>query len=463
MDAGRVGFLIKGDYDADFSYERLDVVYYNGSTWIARKSTIGNLPEKDSEYWQLALDAVATDNKFVGTKEEFNTALDEGLIKDGTLVYITDDANSSGGGGDDPTPPEPPKSYRIMTVKIDQNNSNPETCCTYHDDAEFMTPGSDEWDEFFGHYPVLLKDGVEVGKLNRNNFEQFEDGSPADIISGDAGDCMICFPKLGMKMSTDSNNVITLSMTDNPDAGDQGFEYNAHISSVDGVTIKDKFYVGAFRGSVLSNKLRSLKRNLLLGERIDTFRTYAQANGEGYNQSTYYRLLFRQCLCLLKYKNLNLQVALGSGYNGGFLSPGSTIVGGMDYVESSNNRIKCLGIEDFWGNSTEFIDGVCISNQYITVGTYNFGNTTDYLNIGYSNEYSFSYIDKVWGDTKKGFIIKGTSGSNTTYFCSQSSIGSSQMCIGCLGGYGTYNIFNLYLHRSINTIGGEETSRLEYI
>ena len=74
---------------------------------------------------------------------------------------------------------------------IDLSNSNPATCVTYADDAVGMTAGDSAWDEFFGHYPVLLKNGVEVGKLNPNNFDQFEDGTTADISSGNAGDAMI--------------------------------------------------------------------------------------------------------------------------------------------------------------------------------------------------------------------------------------------------------------------------------
>ena len=52
---------------------------------------------------------------------------------------------------------------KVMTVVIDQSNSNPETCITYADDAVGMTSGSSEWDDFFGHYPCLFKNGVEVG------------------------------------------------------------------------------------------------------------------------------------------------------------------------------------------------------------------------------------------------------------------------------------------------------------
>lgn len=52
-DAGRVGFLVKGEYSADTTYEFLDIVYYNYSAYVAKKTTTGNEPQDNNEYWQL--------------------------------------------------------------------------------------------------------------------------------------------------------------------------------------------------------------------------------------------------------------------------------------------------------------------------------------------------------------------------------------------------------------------------
>ena len=145
-----------------------------------------------------------------------------------------------------------PQPFKIMTVKIDMSNSNPETCVTYADDAVGMTPGSQEWDEFYGHYPCLLKATEEQGKLKRDNFRQFENGTPADITSGDAGDVMIAFPRKGLRIDT-TGDIVTVSMTDDPDNSE--FKYYAHSR---GDEKKDKFYVGAYMGSIKNEKLRSL-------------------------------------------------------------------------------------------------------------------------------------------------------------------------------------------------------------
>lgn len=52
MNIGKVAMVAKGNYDNSTSYQTLDTVQYNDSTYMALKSTLGNLPT-DTEYWQL--------------------------------------------------------------------------------------------------------------------------------------------------------------------------------------------------------------------------------------------------------------------------------------------------------------------------------------------------------------------------------------------------------------------------
>lgn len=56
-DAGRIGFLVKGEYQETETYRFLDVVYYNGSSYVAKKDTTGNRPAENSEYWQILASA----------------------------------------------------------------------------------------------------------------------------------------------------------------------------------------------------------------------------------------------------------------------------------------------------------------------------------------------------------------------------------------------------------------------
>ena len=363
---------------------------------------------------------------------------------------------------------------KVMTVVIDQSNSNPSTCITYADDALSMTPGSSEWDSFFGHYPCLFKDGVEVGKLNPNNFAQFEDGTDADITSGDAGDVMIAFPKLGYKIST-SGDTVTVSMTDNPNA--EGYCYLAHTR---GTTVKDKFYLGAYKGYTLDSKLRSLSgKTPTVSTTIGDFRTYAQANGSGYDQSAFNQLVFRQCMYLLKYKNLDSQTALGYGYvndNSASISTGGTNAKDMDYGETTGKlQMKLFGLEDFWGNVHEFIDGIFSdSSRNILTATENFNDTgSGYTNQGASGFSSDTsgfietggYMSKVQGTSEKGFVVKEQNGSETTYYSDYVGMFASRLAyFGGNWSCGSHGgAFSFYVSHSASHTGSFISSRLMYL
>ena len=344
-----------------------------------------------------------------------------------------------------------PQAYRVMTVVIDQSNSNPSTCITYADDATSMTAGSSAWDSFFGHYPCLLKNGVEVGRLNPNDFTKFEDGTSADITSGNAGDVMIAFPKLGYKIST-SGDIVTVSMTDNPNA--EGYCYLAHTR---GTTVKDVFYLGAYKGYVTSSKLRSLSgKTPTVNTTIGNFRTQAQANGSGYDQSAFNQLIFRQCMYLLKYKNLNSQTAVGYGYangNSASISTGGTNAKGMDYGETTGKlQMKLFGLEDFWGNVWEFIDGIYSdSSRNILTATENFNDTgSGYTNQGASGFSSDTggYMSKVQGTSEKGFVLKEASGSETTYYSDYALVYASRLA--CFGGYWNYGAYAGAFHFDVS-------------
>jgi len=318
------------------------------------------------------------------------------------------------------------KTYKIYGVQIDLTNSNPETSVTYTDDAVGMTGGSSVWDTmpiFKDIKPCLFKNGAVVGYLNKNNFAQFEDGTIADITSGAAGDVMIEFPKAGLVMST-VGDIVTLKMTDNP--SDPNFHYYAHTRTVEGE--KEHFYLGAYKGYVASSKLRSLSGKApTSNQTIGTFRTQAQANGTGYENSGFFQLTFRQALYLIKYKNLNSQATVGIGYsdnvnNTAPLDSGTLDSSGMTYGNTTDGtvRMKLFGLEDFWGNVFEWIDGVYNSANFeILTATNSFNDVSaGYTNRGIGSSANIGGVmSKPQGTTETGFVLKKADGTDTTYFC----------------------------------------------
>lgn len=366
-----------------------------------------------------------------------------------------------------------PQPYKIMTAVIDLTNSDPATCVSYGDDAIGMIAKSDEWDKWFGEYPCLFKEGKEVGKLNPNNFAQFEDGTEADITSGEAGDVMIAFPRRGLKIETsEDGNTCTVSMTDNPD--DENFKYYAHSR---GETRKDVFYLGAYKGCVLDGKLRSISGIIPSTSRtIEEFRGCAHANGMNYEQSAFYQLTYRQAMYILKYVNLNSQETVGMGFVGGSSTQrvGATDAVGMNYgTDSTTSRVKTAGIEDSWGNISEWIEGIiCLHSGNVLIGNDNFNNTgSGYLDLGtiVGSTDSHGYMTKPIGTTQLGFIAKTIDGiSSKRYFCDYTYISRNRICE--FGGSWNFRnntdyigIFNMYINNDFSTVTAFVGARLMYL
>lgn len=367
-----------------------------------------------------------------------------------------------------------PVAYRTMGVRIDLSNSNPSTCITYTDDATSITPGSTAWDEFFGHYPCILKNGIEGVKLNPNNFAQDVDGNTVNLASDSVGDVMIAFPRRGLKITT-TGNYLDIKMTDNPN--DSNFEYNAHTRIN---TLKDKFYLGAFKGYSDNSKLRSWSgKTPTVNQTIGAFRTFAKANGasngtggSGYDQSGFYQLTYRQAMYLLKYKNLNSQSAVGRGYvdgNSAAIVTGGTNAKGMDFGETTGKQqMKLFGLEDFWGNIYEWIDGIFSdSSRNILTATDGFNDTgSGYTNNGQGASSNIgNYMSKPQGGTKTGFIAKEVSGSDSTYFCDYADLYASRIaCFGGMWGNVSYaGAFRLYVNASASDSYSHFGGRLMYL
>lgn len=65
--AGRILIMPKGDWTSATTYEMLDLVKHNGTSWLAKQTSTGIEPTEDnSEYWQNMFDADA----FVDAKIE---------------------------------------------------------------------------------------------------------------------------------------------------------------------------------------------------------------------------------------------------------------------------------------------------------------------------------------------------------------------------------------------------------
>ena len=365
-----------------------------------------------------------------------------------------------------------PIPWKIMTVKLNFANSNPASIGSYADDATSMTAGKnvDAWEEFFGYKPCLFKNGKVVGYLNRNDYTKFENGTAADITSGNAGDVMIEFPRRGVKISK-SGKVVTVSMTDNPN--DSSFKYYAHQR---GSANKDYFYLGAYLGYVNNGKLRSISGMYpTVSTTLEQFDTYGKANGNGYGCMGYYQWLFIQVMYILQYKgNLDSQNVHGWGLcDGNTRASGSGNSKGVMFGSNNTGQpIKLFGLEDTWGNVYQLV------NNYYSNGNYHVTTTTDdtitdtskYTDRGSygGSSYSSGWPTDCMGTTEAGFT--GTygnyNGSSSTYFCDSAYFHADDVpLVGGYYGAGTnYGMFYFYCVYSRGGNSGSYTgSRLGYL
>ena len=58
---GKIGISYKGDYDSNTTYERLDAVEHNGSTYLAIKDAPDGAPRDDKVNWIYLGSAVSSE------------------------------------------------------------------------------------------------------------------------------------------------------------------------------------------------------------------------------------------------------------------------------------------------------------------------------------------------------------------------------------------------------------------
>ena len=375
--------------------------------------------------------------------------------------------NVNGGGGG---------SYRTLTAKFDLSDSNPATWGEYMDDAVGMTPGSADFDTFFGIKPVMIKNGGIVGELDPSQgYAKYKDGTNADITSGTEGDVMIYFPRRDIRIWKE-NGYGYVSITD--DLGKTGYTHYAHTYR--GVNC-DYFAMGRYMGYYDGSKLRSLSGKTPTRNRsLSQFRTDAEANGTGYEQTAFYQLIYRQALYMLKYLGGDAETTVGRGYRTTLnvaADTGGSNSRAMDSGSTVNDttQVSLFGIEDFWGNKNEFIDGLyCDSSRKLHVADGDYATTANYtaLNTPAFGTQEGGYLKDANWTEQAGFTLASTDyGSATTYFCDYFGIGASGVneCWAEYGGNGStdtnsmFGIFYMALQRTSSWTYNHNGARLMYM
>ena len=386
--------------------------------------------------------------------------------------------------------------YKYYTVRIDLNNPDPETSCTYIDDAVGMTPGYNGWKDtnlisgirpcvaVFNSLSSSNEDTTQIYYYENKEDMSIEPSIPTTLAperpeEGNLSNIMIEFPLMGYKLWNDDSYQY-VSVTDDPNAEDKGYCYYAH--SLNTEKDCDKIYVGAFLGNNNTGYLQSLKNvNVITNNSLSMFRNLAgkynyNKTNANYSLVSFYPWTLLQCLYVIIYKNLDSQTALGQGYTDAFAADvtGTTLSQPFCYGDPNDGTVhmKFLGIEDMWGNLSHWIDGVYSDNSFNILTDYRnsqfagSGHDFQFSESSGLSSYQWGYVKAILGTNNTGFIKKGTeTGTSSTFFADYNVI-ESGMFAGYAGGDWSTDpdagAFRFYLNFSASSSESNLGARLMY-
>ena len=358
----------------------------------------------------------------------------------------------------------PPEGVRYG-IKIDKNNSNPNTRMTYTYDAVGMEPAKmnyssgvfdyGDWENVWfikKNKPVMLKnDGTEDYELNPNDYSKKADGSSSDYNNINyAGNVMARIPLVYVSMTQDSAyEYITVSNIKYDDT----YKAIAHTKS-DG-TVVDNIYLACFKGNVSSSKARSISGRIDKDAyTISQWTDYATANGSGWNIGTWGQRMLINSLLWIIGKSDDTQTTFGRGNASSYSDSTSTGGGNSSYyymIPTGNlynkgqffgysdnyHQVKIFHIEGWWGDRYNFIHGIMSANGAVKVsliGPYNYTGS-GYTTVSGPIIGSYGYGSTTMTN-EYGRFTTAVGGSESTYTCDyQYYYSNSDTRFAGVGGY----------------------------
>lgn len=308
---------------------------------------------------------------------------------------------------------------------------------------------------------VVDKDsGAIKYRLNEYNSNFDDKGNPISLKDNE--DIMVYFPAFYCKREWTGTTCKDSVSTEVPTtATKDGWEVHSAFLRADG-TVRPHVLVGAFQGVEIGGQLRSVpnKAKPRVSITLEAFRNSArQGRNSKWNVLTMDIISMIQLLYKVGFQNLNSQSVIGNGWTS--KSESATVGNTMDlgnrsgYLGVNGNQISLFGIEDFYGNVWEFIDGFVVKDDgyYTTNNPNNFGITSTYTKINgcgkpltgtSASAYVEGWVTKIEKPTgrEKFFNLPCVlGGTETTYYCDylwSHRLGQENICLfGASWGYGS--------------------------
>ena len=320
---------------------------------------------------------------------------------------------------------------------------------------------------------VVDKDsGAIKYRLNEYNSNFDDKGNP--IALQDNEDIMVYFPAFYCKREWTGTTCKDSVSTEVPTtATKDGWEVHSAFLRADG-TVRTHVLVGAFQGVEIGGQLRSVpnKAKPKVSITLEAFRNLArQGRNSKWNVLTMDIISMIQLLYKVGFQNLNSQSVIGNGWTSKSASAtvGSTMSLGnrSGYLGVNGNQISLFGVEDFYGNVWEFVDGFVVKDDgyYTTNNPNNFGITSTYTKINGCGkplagtsasanvEGYVTKIEKPTGREKFFNLPCVLGGTETTYYCDylwSHRLGQENICLfggrwsdGSPAGLACLHLFNV--------------------
>lgn len=247
------------------------------------------------------------------------------------------------------------------------------------------------------------------------------------------GDVMVRIPKFWFRRYRDGE-VENIEISDQETPG-----YSLHPLFWQNATEKEAVYIGAYKTS---------SNNRSLGNAIPTIqvtrsgaRSSARNKGNGWGLLDVNALSAIEMLMLVEFASNDVQTVIGYGYcnsNSNYRSTGSCdSVPGLTGVPSGGvGKVDVVyrGIEGFWGNVWEWVDGININNGIYYVcndpGSYADDTASGYEALSFlgRTDWRGAWISQMGLDLDNPHILMPSaaesSGNGQTYFCDVCQVGS---------------------------------------
>lgn len=376
------------------------------------------------------------------------------------------------------------KAYVIYGIRVDENNSNPDTWIEYIDDAIGVETATNTslggWANKFPFNKIRivgLLNGQVTKEINMNDKTKYIDETPVlkDV------DVMVEIPKIYWDFKEIANGY-ELRISDHK------FTKTACcLAHTVNDKEKDHIYIGVYEASMVKSEtdikpcLRSVNDEIISirNNSKSYINSLKQNNKKGYYILNWYSVILLQILFLILFRNSNSKKVLGQGlYRKYNCKTGSANLKGIMYGDPNNKEepISFLGIENIYGNFDTIICG--LYTNILKTGDRNFSlliseqNNENSLNTDliekkevYSGLIKSGYITKIYKKNNLGFYgdLKELNGSSNLFYCNDQNINNYRDEIRSYSFGGQSNYGGFFNINNADISDESTSSRLVYL